>query len=172
VSAVDPGLQLPFIIQWNAAIEREIGARQTLTATYVGSDRRRLLREDQIIPPLLVRMGSNANGANFATMQNARYSHYNALQVQFQRHMSRGLQALVSYAFAKSSDLGSSDENGLSAASVSQVVLPPLTPSAFDIRHSFAGAVSYEISAPAWGRVGTAILKGWAVDGLVRTSST
>jgi hypothetical protein len=152
-------------------LSAKMGARQTLTATYVGSDGRRLLREDQIIPPLLVRLGSNANGANFATMRNAGYSHYNALQVQFRRRMSQGLQALVSYNLAKSSDLGSSDESGLAAASVSQVVLPPLTPSAFDIRHSFAGAVSYEISAPAWGRVSTAILKGWAVDGLVRASS-
>jgi hypothetical protein len=54
---------------------------------------------------------------------------------------------------------------------VSQVVLPPLAPSDFDIRHSIAAAVSYEIPAPSWGRVGDAILRGWAVDGLVRVSS-
>jgi len=171
VPAVDPNLQLPFTLQWNAAIEREIGARQTLTATYVGSDGRRLLREDQIIPPLLVQLGSNANGANVAATRNAGHSHYDALQLQFQRRMSHGLQALVSYSLAKSSDLGSSDESGLAASSVSQVVLPPLTPSAFDIRHSVAGAFSYEIPAPPWGRVGAAILKGWAVDGLVRVTS-
>jgi hypothetical protein len=85
--------------------------------------------------------------------------------------MSHGLQALVSYSLAKSSDLGSSDENGATAASVSQIVLPPLTPSAFDIRHSLSGAVSYELAAPAWGRVANAILKGWAGDGLLRVTS-
>jgi hypothetical protein len=165
--AVDPNLHLPFTMQWNAAIEREIGARQTLTATYVGSDGRRLLRQDRISPQLLVDLGIGFVQAT----RNAGYSHYNALQVQFQRRMSRGLQALVSYNFAKSSDLGSDDTSGFSAASVSQVVLPPLTPSGFDIRHSIAGAVSYEIPAPAWGRVANAIVKGWAVDGLVRVSS-
>lgn len=164
--AVDPHLQLPFTMQWNAAIEREIGTRQTLTATYVGSDSRRLLREDFIEPPALF----NGGGEVFAT-RNGGYSHYNALQVQFQRRMSHGLQALVSYNLAQSSDLGSSDSQGLDAASVSQIVLPPLTPSAFDVRHSISGAVSYEIPAPAWGRVGNAILKGWAVDGLERASS-
>src|SRR5580704_7918751 len=36
---------------------------------------------------------------------------------------------------------------------------------------SSPGAVSYELPSPAWGRVGSVILKGWAVDGLVRVSS-
>jgi hypothetical protein len=85
--------------------------------------------------------------------------------------MSQGLQALVSYNFAESNDLGSTDADGVRAASVSEAVLPALTPSDFDIRHSFAGAVSYEIPAPSWGRAGNAILNGWAVDGLVRVTS-
>jgi hypothetical protein len=82
--------------------------------------------------------------------------------------MSHGLQALVSYNLAKSSDLGSSDENGLIAGSVTDIVLPPLAPSDFDIRQSIAGAISYQIPIPSWGRASNAILKGWAVDGLVR----
>ncbi len=45
-TAFDPHLQLPVTLQWNAAIQREFGAKQTLTATYLGSDGRRLLRGD------------------------------------------------------------------------------------------------------------------------------
>jgi hypothetical protein len=165
LSAVDPNLSLPFTLQWNAAIERELGAGQTLTATYVGSDGRRLLREDIIAPPLLMNLGS---GATVRATRNAGYSHYNALQIQFQRHMSHGLQALISYNFSKSNDLESSDENGLFAGSLSGIVLPPLAPSDFDIRHSISGAISYEIPTPSWSRTANAILKGWAVDGLVR----
>jgi Carboxypeptidase regulatory-like domain/TonB dependent receptor/TonB-dependent Receptor Plug Domain len=165
VGAVDPNLRLPFTMQWNAAVERELGTKQTLTATYLGSDGRELLRQDEINPPLLLSLGS---GASVAATRNAGYSHYNALQIQFQRRMSHGLQALVSYNLARSSDLGSSDENGLGATSISDIILPPLTPSDYDIRQSIAGAVSYEIPSPAWGRAGRAILKGWAVDGLVR----
>lgn len=167
VAAVDPNLRLPFTMQWNAAIERDLGAKQTLTATYVGSDARRLLWQD-MIRPLVVSLG---NDALFLATRNAGYSHYNALQIQFERRMSRGLQALVFYGFAKSSDLGSSDAGSLSAASVNDIVLPPLTPSDFDIRHSIAGAVSYEVPTPPWGRSGRAILGGWAVDGLVRATS-
>ena len=54
---------------------------------------------------------------------------------------------------------------------MSDIVLPPLSPSDFDIRNSFAGAISYEVPTPSWGRTGRAILGGWAVDGLVRVSS-
>jgi hypothetical protein len=168
VSAVDPNLRLPFTLQWNAAIERDLGANQRLTATYVGADAKSLLRGDTILPPLLVGFGT---GGSIIATRNAGYAHFNALQIQFQRRMSHGLQALVSYNLAKSSDLGSYDESGLAASSLDQVVLPPLMPSDFDIRNSIAAAVSYEVPAPAWGRAGKAILGGWAIDGLVRISS-
>jgi hypothetical protein len=165
LGAVDPNLRLPFVMQWNTAIQWELGGNQTLTATYVGADGRRLLRQDIIAPPLLVSLGQ---GAYVQVTRNGGYSHYNALQIQFQRRMLHGLQALVSYNFSKSSDLDSTDENGLTAGSVSDIVLPPLSPSDFDIRNSIAGAVSYEFPTPSWDRTSNAILKGWAVDGLVR----
>jgi hypothetical protein len=162
--AADPNLQLPFTMEWNAAIERELGAHQRLTATYVGAGARRLLRQDHIAP-------QGFNGSSNEVIWNGGYGHYEALQLQFQRRISRGLQALVSYNFAKSSDVISSDATGVMAPSVSQIVLPPLAPSDFDIRQSIAGAVSCELPALGRGRAGNAILKGWAVDGLVRASS-
>jgi hypothetical protein len=169
LTAVDPNLQLPVTAEWNAAIERQLGANQRLTATYVGADSRRLMRQDAILPPGLG--GNGGNQQEVLAIWNAGYSHYEALQVQFQRRMSHGLQALVSYNLAWSSDLGSNDVGELRAARVSQVVLPPLTPSDFDIRNSFAGAVSYEVPVPHWNRAANAILRGWALDGLVRVSS-
>jgi hypothetical protein len=88
--------------------------------------------------------------------------------------MSHGLQARVSYNFAKSSDLGSSDLQtyySASALNPNQIQLPPLAPSDFDIRNSLSAAVSYELPAPPWGRVGKGVLQGWAIDALVRVSS-
>jgi outer membrane receptor protein involved in Fe transport len=168
LQAVDPNLQLPVTTEWNAAIERQLGANQRLTATYVGADSRRLMRQDNILPPSLISPG---NYVSVQAIRNGGYAHYNALQLQFQSRMSHGLQALVSYNLAKSSDLGSDDENGLYAATLSQVELPPLTPSDFDIRSSLAGAISYEIPAPPSERAVKTILKNWAVDGLLRVSS-
>ncbi len=169
LSAVDPNLRVPYTLEWNAAIERQFGANQSLTASYVGADGRRLVRQDDILTPAFVSIGS---GGSILATRNAGSSQYNALQVQFQRHMSRGLQALVSYTLAKSSDQGSGDAiSGLAAPSVSDVALPPMSPSDFDIRNTFAAAVSYEIPTPAWGYAAKTILGGWAVDGLVRASS-
>jgi Carboxypeptidase regulatory-like domain/TonB dependent receptor-like, beta-barrel len=175
IGAVDPNLRTPFTLQWNAAIEQALGAKQKLTVTYVGSDGRDLLREDSISLPLAVGLGSS--GSVDAT-RNAGYSHYEALQLQLQRAISRGLQALVSYNFAKSSDTQSTDAAGVTEGeSVSRLVL---SPSDFDIRHSLAAAVSYEIPTPswvsawgsgAWGRASKAVLGGWAVDGILRVSS-
>jgi len=134
--AADPNLQVPVTLEWNAAIERELGANQRLTATYVGADARRLLREDTLAPQGII------NGPSNQAIWNGGYAHYQALQLQFQRRMSHGVQALVSYTFAKASDVSSSDATGFVAPSVSQIVLPPLAPSDFDIRNSIAGAVS------------------------------
>jgi Carboxypeptidase regulatory-like domain/TonB dependent receptor/TonB-dependent Receptor Plug Domain len=169
LGTVDPNLRTPSTLQWNAAIERAFGANEKLTVTYLGSDGRDLLREDAVHPPLLVGLGGG--GAVLAT-RNAGYSHYQALQLQLQRNISHGLQALVSYNFAKSSDTESTDAGDVSeGGSVSSIVLPPLAPSDFDIRHSFAAAVSFEIPTPAWGRAAKAILGGWATDGILRVSS-
>jgi hypothetical protein len=168
LSAVDPNLSLPFTLQWNAAIERELGLNQTLTATYVGSDGRRLLRKDLVLPPQLFNLGITQS---VEVTRNAAYSHYDALQLQFQRRMSHGLQAILSYNLSNSRDLGSTDVNGLKAGTISDIVLPALRPSDFDIRNSAAGAISYEIPAPSRGRASQEILKGWAMDGLVRVTS-
>ncbi len=168
ITAVDPHLQLPFTMEWNGSFEQALGSKQTLKLTYVGADGRRLLREDGIVPKQFFDFGSGG----VIAIHNLGYSHYNALQVQFQRQLSSGLQALVSYNLSKASDQGSSDIEGVSAPSINQVVPPPLTPADIDIRNSFAGAVSYQISAPSWGTLSTAILKDWAVDGLLRVSST
>ncbi len=42
---------------------------------------------------------------------------------------------------------------------------------AFDIRHSFTAAVTYNIPSPAIGGVGKAILGNWSIDSIVRARS-
>jgi Carboxypeptidase regulatory-like domain/TonB dependent receptor len=74
--AVDPHLHLPLALQWNAAIERALGAQQRLTVTYLGMDGRRLLRQDIIIPPDLL-------DNTVSAIWNGGSSRYEALQVQF-----------------------------------------------------------------------------------------
>lgn len=174
IAAFDPNLKLPLTWQWNFALERAIGTNQSITVTYVGADGQRLLRPDVVIPP-----GSGLAGTGtVSATRNAGSSRFDAVQVQFQRRMRSGLQALISYSLAKSSDTESDDVGGFDmlnasiASAVSQIQLPPAAPSDFDIRHSFSAAISYEIPGSSWSNVTRAILKDWAVDSIIRVSSS
>jgi hypothetical protein len=165
VYAIDPNLKLPLVYEWNVAVERALGKDQSLSVTYVGSHGTNLLREDEIynypVEPLI-----------YAT-RNADWSNYDALQVQFQRHMSRGLQVLASYTFGKSLDTNSEDNNGgFTSGSLKNIdVANDYGPSDFDVRHSFAAAVSYELPSPKGHRFEQALLKGWALYGILHISS-
>ena len=165
--AVDPNLNLPVVYEWNAAVERALGQYQSLSVTYVGSHGTHLLREDAL--------QNNPSGSPtvFAT-RNADWSNYNALQVQFQRRLSHGLQGLLSYTLAKASDTNSTDvcqctyTNNIQSINVAV----DYAPSDFDIRNSFAAAVSYEIPSPNWGKFSHALLRDWALYGVLHINSS
>jgi Carboxypeptidase regulatory-like domain/TonB dependent receptor len=164
--AVDPNLHLPLVYEWNFAIERALGPNQTLSLTYVGSHGIDLLRED------VIQNNPTGTPRTFATY-NADWSNYNALQVQFQRRMSRGLQALASYTFAKSLDTNSIDSCQCTTSdSLKNIdVARDYGPSDFDVRHSFAAAVTYELPSPNGDGVGRALSRGWALYGILHISS-
>src|SRR5208282_3485923 len=85
----------------------------------------------------------------------------------------RGLQVLASYTFAKSLDTNSTDDCGCTnAESLKNIdVARDYGPSDFDIRHSFAAAISYEFPSPKGDGVGRALLRGWATNGILHISS-
>jgi hypothetical protein len=164
ISAVDPKLKVPFSYEWNIAIQRGLGANQSISATYVGAHGGNLLRGDRIISPV---------GYRTLTTRNAGWSNYNALQLQFQRRMARGLQALASYALGKSTDTSSDDVGTESSTTTLSAINPAayLAPSDFDVRHSFSAAVSWQIPGPHWHRLSDAVLRNWQADSIVRMSS-
>ena len=164
VNAIDPNLKVPFTYEWNAAIQRGLGANQSISATYVGAHGDNLVRGDSVISPV---------GYEILTTRNADWSNYNALQLQFQRRMAGGLQALASYTFGKSTDTNSDDTDGDdSKTTLSAInVAGDLGPSDFDVRHSFTAAVSWQIPSFHWERPSGALLRNWQADGIVRISS-
>jgi hypothetical protein len=89
--------------------------------------------------------------------------------------MLHGLQVLASYTFAKSTDSASTSlGNGIGAQTLAQLSNAAglnYGYSNFDVRHTYSAAVSYELPAPQWGKVGDAILTGWAIDTIVRGRS-
>lgn len=158
--AFDPNLRMPRVYHWNVALEQALGATQTVTLSYVAAVDRNLLRDEQ-------RFKLNASfPATVNLVRNTATSDYHAMQLQYQRRMSRGLQVLASYVWAHALDDGS---DASTAAPV-----PNFTPrmdrgsSDFDVRHSFSALATYNIPAAPLGNVGRAILRGWSIDPVFR----
>jgi hypothetical protein len=150
INVFDPDLKLPYTMQWNVAVQQALGANQVVTVSYVGAAGRRHLQRRQL--------SLSAINPNFTTViltTNDATSDYNALQVQFQRRLSRGLQALVSYTWSHALDEDSTD-NG--------TVVPVRGNASFDVRHVFAAAMTYDIPSPARNRLLGTLLGHWSLD--------
>ena len=161
IAVFDPNLKLPYTLQWNLAVQQSLGKNQALTVSYVGAAGRRLLQQRQIT------LSSSAVHINpsFTIIQlttNNATSDYNALQAQYQRRLSRGLQALVSYTWSHALDFDSAD-NG--------TIIPVRGNSDYDVRHNFAAALTYDIPTLSQARLLKAVLGGWAVDSRINARS-
>ncbi len=159
--AVDPHLQLPYTSEWNVAIEQALGKQQTFTASYIGAAGRRLLMTTDFFSP-------NSNLVSDAILvSNGGASNYDALQLQFQRRLKAGLQALASYTWSHSLDTGSSGSASL--AGVNSNV--NYGNSSFDIRHAVSGALTYDIPAPKGNALANLILRGWSLNNIFQARS-
>jgi hypothetical protein len=145
-----PDLRLPYVGQWNVAVERAFGAQTVASIGYVGSMARQLIRREV-----------GGRGSTFTALvaltTNEGESEYHGLNVQFRRRMSQSLQALGSYTWSHSIDNASSDSFLLWGAPGPS----DRGASDFDLRHAFNASASYE---PAW-------LHGWAVDAVFQARS-
>ncbi len=167
----DPKLKLPYVVQWNLSVEQGLGAQQALSASYIGSIGRRLIQTANIVAP-------NANFSSAQLVTNASTSDYDALQLQFHRRLSSGLQVLTSYAWAHSIDTASAGSlYGDAAGFGANGLLPGIDPNAnrgasdFDIRNAFSGAITYDLPRLKAGRIGSVILDGWSFQSMVQARS-
>lgn len=143
-----PHLQLPYTLQWNTSVEQAMGKSQALTLSYVGAAGRRLMQDQT------TNTGPNPNFPNVEFYPSGVTSDYQALQIEFQRHMSHGLQALAAYTWSHSIDYGSNDAaNPLVRGN-----------SDFDVRHNFSGGVSWDLPSTARNRLIEDLLGHWGVD--------
>jgi len=107
----------------------------------VGQD---LLRQEGLLSPNT----SFQPGTFLYVTQNDARSTYNSLQLQYRRPLVSSLQALLSYTWSHSLDDASDDTVG----AVSNTIFSNKNDwgsSAFDVRHSFSGALTYELPAAA-----------------------
>lgn len=160
VYAFSPNLTLPRSYQWNIAIERSFAGKQAVSITYVGQAGRDQLRKSAFEQP-------NANFAGvFYLTQNDALSNYNALQLQYRRPLSGHVQALLSYSYSHSLDNVSDDD----LAGPSDTVISSrgdYSSSDFDVRHSFSGAVTWELPSARRMAALSAITRDWSLDTMI-----
>jgi hypothetical protein len=158
----DPHLNLPRTYQWNVALEQSIGSSQSLSLTYIGAIGRDLLRLTNFFNP-------NPNFQAIELTDNSATSDYHSLQLKFERRLSRGLQALASYAFAHSIDIASTDSASGNLSTPGTIAEPHVDrgDSDFDIRHSFTAGVIYDLPSPISQRALRVTLGGWSLDSFV-----
>ncbi|MFZ0308449.1 MAG: TonB-dependent receptor [Terriglobales bacterium] len=162
----DPHLRLPYTLEWNVAVQQDLGNQQTLSVSYVGAAGNSLLQSADVVSP-------NQNFAQAILVGNTGTSDYNALQIQFQRRLSHGLQALASYSWSHSIDTGSSGSLNGPSSLPGPGINPNQNrgPSDFDIRQAFSAAVTYDVPVPKLDRLTRTILGGWSLQNIVQVHS-
>jgi hypothetical protein len=160
IYAFAPNLKLPRSYQWNLALEKSIGGTQVLSATYVGQSGRDLLRQEALYQP-------NANFlGGFLLNENDARSNYNAVQLQYRRRLTAGLQGLLNYTWSHSLDNASNDV----VAGISNTVISnssDYASSDFDVRQSFSGALTYAIPSAVNSGPLALLMKNWSVDTVI-----
>ncbi len=160
VSAFDPHLRLPYTLRWQGSIERALGTEHSISVSYMGAAGRRLLLTRTLLDPTpdfsLVRVTTNGGRSD-----------YHSARFQFNRRLSRGLQAMASYTIAKSLDDFSEDVPARALLRGES----ERGPSDFDARHVVSGYASYQLPTPFEGRVWNALAREWALDALFNARS-
>jgi Carboxypeptidase regulatory-like domain/TonB dependent receptor len=159
IYVAEPNLKLPRTYEWNVALEQSLGSNQTLSLTYIGALGRDLLRNTDLVSP-------NSAFGFVGVTSNSAASDYQALQLKFERRLSRGLQALASYTWSHSIDNASTDAFANYLNTPSSVANPNIDrgDSDFDIRHAFTAGVTYSLPSPESSKFAHSALGGWSVD--------
>jgi hypothetical protein len=154
----DQNLKLPRTYQWNVSVQQSLGLPQAFTASYVGAVGRSLLRSNSY--PVLTSQSYSVTYTN-----NEGTSDYHALQLQFQRRLSRGISGIVSYTWAHSIDTGSSDVGGVAPSGIIDVRIDR-GPSDFDLRHSLNAGISYDLPRIRSHALLDKVVGGWGLDSI------
>jgi hypothetical protein len=162
IVVADPHLKLPRTYEWNGAIEQSLGISQALSLTYAGAIGRKLLRVTDLINP-------NSNFGDVNLTDNSATSDYHALQLKFQRRLSRGLQALASYSWSHSIDIASTDAFATYLNTPSLIGRPNIDRgnSDFDIRNAFTAGITYTPLSPQLNNFAHTVLGGWSLDSFI-----
>ena len=162
----DPNLELPYTLQWSFSVEQGLGEQQTVSASYVGAVGRRLLQTAYVYSP-------NAAIGQAALVANTGTSDYDALQLQFNRSLSAGLQALASYTWSHCIDTASAGSIGVGSNAIGSGGNQDGNRGDcdFDIRNAFSAGITYAIPSLRSNSFAKSITGGWSLQSIILARS-
>jgi len=150
IDAFPAHLQMPYTFQYNLSLQQAIHKTQAITVSYVGATGRRLTAEQELSLAAL-----NPNfGSAYYFLTNLTSS-YSALQAQFQRSVTQGVQAVASYTWSHCLDFGSN-----------YFTLPVTRGNCdFDVRHNLQAGLSWDLPSIGGSKLAQTLVNHWGVDG-------
>jgi hypothetical protein len=164
------------IQQWNIALQRQLGTANTLEVAYVANRGRNLFGLFERNQTAFSLDGNVATNRPFPLWQGIQTgatrarSWYDSLQTKFERRMSNGLFALVSYTYASALDEAGAWSEGNSPQVLDdfRAERGPMTQNA---RHRLTAATNWQLPigrkrtiGANWNRVTDAVLGGWMMS--------
>ena len=158
---------LPYVLQWNLNVERQLPGQLLVQVAYTGSGSHKLYYVNNLnqpppgTGPIDARRPLQGYGAiyTYAPLIN---STYHALLAKVERRFSRGLSLLASYTYGHALDGGKSNNDaGDVLAQNPRDLRAEHSSSNFDIRQRFVVSGVWELPRSA-GR----IVRGWQVSGI------
>ncbi|HYZ87374.1 MAG TPA: carboxypeptidase regulatory-like domain-containing protein [Bryobacteraceae bacterium] len=141
---------LPRSLHWNVSFEKELSARTTASASYVGSLGQKLLRREAAYV---------AEQITSVMATNHGHSSFQSLQLQMSRQVTHGLQGMLAYTWSHALDNGSWDSALYRVYGGNR---EDWASADFDVRHSIRGYLTR--SLPSLPRF------RWATSGWVLTT--
>ncbi len=186
-SHINPQYPIPFVHQWNVALEHQLSDTLVASATYVGSAGRKLeccgvINQSFENGPgnFLTKPRPFPQMNNFRTNRNDGRSNYHSLQLKGEQRFSRGLAFLVSYTWSKATDLACSGYIGAEGCHITQPYFPSPYKygmdyglADFDLKHIFSSSFVYELPFGKGKRfiIDNGFLNqvagGWQVSGII-----
>jgi hypothetical protein len=103
-----PSLTMPYTEQWTLSLDQSLNAKNTLTASYVGNNGRKLLFSQEFVA---APSGNQNFPSGLVFTSNASQSSYNALQIQDVGRIASGLNIVGSFTYAHALDNASTESS-------------------------------------------------------------
>jgi outer membrane receptor protein involved in Fe transport len=176
LTGYDPDFILPYMQQWNFALQFQLPGEQQFTAAYVGTKGTHLLQTVDLNQPVPGDGAVNPRRrwpqhANVRMQQTRGNSNYHSLQATLVKRFSQGVHYHALYTWSHFIDEVNPDGNGFAATPIDNLRLNRGNNEA-DLRHAFRTTFGYELPfgrnkpvGSGWNPVADRVFGGWEIAG-------